>query len=261
MHDKDPGFSDSLIQNMQTASTSVVVERKNMDAYFESLLEYISELWGVEVYQLLKFNKDGKKSSPSRVTWPDSRGFCMLKNFLSEGTDADWVKDVISRHPEEVTCKTVIKSLLKDIEEENWGIAGLLAVAHVLERFESVLERFESANQILQCLLVLDEMLRVAQYIKQLNEKPELSWRRGKRVATVSMVICSIACSSLIDPSKFALFELATVDNSLLRGIQYELELIGNNIANAITEGLDGKSGSELENMCHKFDLFFETSW
>lgn len=180
----------------------------------------------------------------------------MLKNFLSEGTDADWVKDVISRHPEEVTCEPVIKSLLKDIEEENWGVAGLLGVAYVLERIESV-----SANQIEQCLLVLDKMLRVAQYIKQFNEKPELSWRRGKRVATVSMVICSIACSSLIDPSKFALFELATVDNGRLRGIQDELELIGNNIANAITEGLDGKSGSELENMCYKFDLFFETSW
>lgn len=179
----------------------------------------------------------------------------MLEKILSEGTHANWVNDVISQHPEEVMCATVIKSLLNDIGEENWGVAGLLGIAHVLERFNSA-----SANGT-ELLLVLDEMLSVARYIKQLNQKPELSWRRIKRLATVHIVICSIACSALIDPSKFALFELATVDNNGLSTIQNKLGSwdIGGCIANAIIMG-SSTDRSFLEIMCDVFEFFFETS-
>jgi hypothetical protein len=52
MHDQDPGVSESLIKNMQTA-----VEQENMDVYLDSLRNYISELRGVELYQLLNVNK------------------------------------------------------------------------------------------------------------------------------------------------------------------------------------------------------------
>jgi len=52
MHDQDPGVSESLIKNMQTA-----VEQENMDVYLDSLRNYISELRGVELYQLLNLNK------------------------------------------------------------------------------------------------------------------------------------------------------------------------------------------------------------
>jgi hypothetical protein len=52
MHDHDPGVSERLIKNMQTA-----VEQENMDVYFDSLRNYISELRGVELYQLLNVNK------------------------------------------------------------------------------------------------------------------------------------------------------------------------------------------------------------
>lgn len=183
----------------------------------------------------------------------------MLENFLSKGTDANWVKDVISQYPEEVPCETVIKSLLKDIEEKNWGLAGLLGVAHVLERFESV-----SANQKEKCLVVLDDMLGVAQYIKQLSQKPGL-WRRIKHAATVSIVIFSIVCSALIDPSKFALFDLATVDKYWLGRIESEIDwAFGDNIAEVITDGpdgLDALTASQSECMCNMLEMFFETSW
>lgn len=257
MHDEDPAVSDSLIQNMQTASVAV-------EQNFESLLEYISELWAVEFYQLFKFNKAAKKSSPSRVTWPASKGFCMLKNFLSEGTHANWVKDVISRHPEEVMCETVIKSLLKDIEEENLEnlfVAGLLGIAHVLERFDSV-----SANRT-EWLLVLLKLLILAQNIKmldprwELDPELELSWRKIKRAATVLIVIYSIACSAVIDPSKLALFELSTLDNDWLRTIQKELEWSTYLMDNARADGLGSQEGFWLEIMCDTFEFFFETSW
>lgn len=253
MHDKDPGVSDSLIQNMQTASVAVD---------FEMLLEDISELWAVEFYQLFKFNKDGKKSSPSRVTWPASKGFCMLKNFLSEGTDANWVKDVISRHPAEVMGETVIKSLLKDIEEENLEnlfVAGLLGIAHVLERFDSV-----SANRT-EWLLVLLDLWRLAQNIQMLDPgwecQWEESWRKIKRAATVLIVIYSIACSAAIDPSKLALFELSTLDNDWLRTIQRDLEWVSRLMHIATTESRDTEEGFWLEIMCDTFEFFFETSW
>lgn len=52
MHDED----SSLIRKMQTASASAV-EQQNADVYFDALRDYISELWGVQLYQLCKLNK------------------------------------------------------------------------------------------------------------------------------------------------------------------------------------------------------------
>lgn len=188
----------------------------------------------------------------------------MLESFLSVGTDANWVKDVISRHPEEVMCETIIKSLLKDIEEENLGVACLLGIAHVLERFDSV------SAQRTQWLFVLDKLFKVAQHIKRLDPRwqfdrgSEFSWTKIKRVATVWMVICSIACSTAIDPSKLALFELATIGNDWLRTIEAELDSgIGYMTEHAMTEDPEdcySEYGSRLKNMCDTFEFFFETS-
>jgi len=245
MHDKDPGVSDSLIQNMQTASTSVAVEQQNMDAYFESLREYISELWGMELYHASRFNKEGKKRSLPSVTWPTSRGFCRLKNFLSEGISDDWVKEIISRHPEKEDKRAiVIHGLLKDIEEAQWAVAGLLAVADILERFQTI-----SAN-IMECVSLLWEMFSVAQYIKQLDQKSGL-WRGVKRVATAIIVACSMDCRSQIDPSKFAVFR-----NENLGYAEWRLREICNIMARAITEGPSNESGSLLKEMCNRFSGF-----
>ena len=46
MHDED-----DLIKKMQTASDAAV-EQRNVDVYFNALRDYISELWGVQLYQL-----------------------------------------------------------------------------------------------------------------------------------------------------------------------------------------------------------------
>jgi len=249
MHDDDPGVSESLIKNMQTA-----VEQENMDVYLDSLRNYISELRGVELYQLLNVNKEAKKWSRPKVTWPTSRSFCMLKDFLSEGTNADWVKDVISRHPEEERkYKPVIKSLLSGIEEANWAVAGLLAVADVLERFETL-----SAHQInhseIEGLFMLHAMLRLAQYIGQVNQKPGL-WRNIKRVATALILECCIVCCALIDPSKFDLYTGGTnFRRQLEEGLIRQCDLI----AKAITEGLD-ESGSLIKQMCDGLGDYLET--
>jgi hypothetical protein len=246
MHDDDPGVSERLIKNMQTA-----VEQENMDVYLDSLRNYISELRGVELYQLLNVNKEAKKWSRPKVTWPTSRSFCMLKDFLSEGTNADWVKDVISRHPEEETkWKPVIKSLLSGIKEANWAVAGLLAVADVLERFETVSNPYQGEG-----LFILHAMLRLAQYIGHVNQKHGL-WRNIKRVATALILVCCIVCCNLIDPFKFALFklEIGVHMRDTLRQLEEGLIKQCDLIAKAINEGLD-ESGSLIKQMCADLDL------
>ena len=47
---------DSLIKKMQTTSDAAV-EQQKVDVYFNALRDYISELWGVQLYQLFKFKK------------------------------------------------------------------------------------------------------------------------------------------------------------------------------------------------------------
>jgi len=140
----------------------------------------------VELYQLFKFNK----------------------------------KDVISGHPEEKDKRTsVIHSLPKSIKEANWAVAGLLEVADVLERFQTV-----SANRI-ECLFVLDKLFRLAKYTRQLNQKPGL-WRKMKCVATAIIVASSIKCCTQIDQSKFSLFDVAAVNKDRLD--QAESQLVKN---------------------------------
>jgi len=86
--------------------------------------------------------------------------------------------------------------LLRGIKEANWAVAGLLAVADALKRFQTV-----SANRI-ECLFVLDKMFRLAKYARQLNQKPGL-WRK-------------IKCCTQIDQSKFAWFDAAAVNKDRL---------------------------------------------
>jgi len=85
-------------------------------------------------------------------------------------------------------------------------VAGLLAVADVLERFETVSNpyEFESFPFKIEGLFILHAMLRLAQYIRQVNKKPGL-WRNIKRVATAGILECCIVRCNFIDPSKFAL--------------------------------------------------------
>ena len=82
-------------------------------------------------------------------------------------------KDVISHCSKYYSldaCNTVIKSVLKEIEETEWVVAGLLRVADLLERLETV------PSERIECLFVVDEMFRLAQYSNQFNQKAEL-WR------------------------------------------------------------------------------------
>jgi len=218
-----------------------------VDAYFESLREYISELWGMELYHASRFNKEGKKRSLPSVTWPTSRGFCRLKNFLSEGISDDWVKEISSRHPEKEDKRViVIHGLLKDIEEAQWAVAGLLAVADLLERLETVPSHWRTRS-----LFVLWEMFRMGKYIKLFDQKPA-SWRGVKRVATAIIVAYSFLFCSQIDESKCGWFTdgwHADYDEGTIIKICYIM-------AKAITEGPSNGSGSLVEEMCDCFPGF-----
>lgn len=238
MKDFEMHEEDSLIKKMQIASAAAV-EQQSVDVYFDALRDYISELWGVQLYEPLKLNQEGKKRSPPRVTWPTSRGYCRLKNFLSEGANDDCVKHVISPHSEDDACRTTIKSVLKDIEEAEWAVAGLLAVAELLERTETV----PNYNRI-DWLLVVDEMFRLAQYCKQFNQKDEL-WRRMKCGAIVVILRYSIDCCALIDPSKF---QFRGVSWSWLRSGEWILRSECDGLGQTMTE-----SGSPSNLMCYRW--------
>jgi len=128
--------------------------------------------------------------------------------------------------------------LLKDIEEAQWAVAGLLAVADILERFQTI-----SANRRFKCMFLLWEMFRLAQCIKQFDQKPGL-WRVVKRLATAIIVAYSFHCCSQIDQSEFALFS---------DGWYYHedrIKEIRDIMAYAIREGPSNESGSLLEEMC-----------
>jgi len=133
--------------------------------------------------------------------------------------------------------------LLKDIEEAQWAVAGLLAVADVLERFQTI-----SANRMVY-LSLLWEMFSVAQYIKQFDQKPGL-WRGVKRVATAIIVAYSFHCCSQIDHSKFALFSNRRKYNGEW------MWKICNIMDKAITEGPSSEGGSPLKEMCDCFSDF-----
>jgi len=183
------------------------------------------------------------------VTWPTSTGFCRLKNFLSEGMSDDWVKDIISRYPEEGhKWAIVVHGLLKDIEEAQWAVAGLLAVADILERFQTI-----SANRM-KCVSLLWGMFSVAQYIKQFDQKSGL-WRGLKRVATAIILAYSFHCCSEIDLFKFALF------SDSRNHPEWLISTICDMMAEAITEGPGNESRSLLKKMCYLsgFRFFLES--
>lgn len=205
----------SILVSTNNMQTSVVVHEENVDVDLNSLSDYTSELLElVQLHQFLEFNKEEKKSPKAKAArhyWPNSIGF-KLKKFLSEGRTV--VNDIISIHHEEGILEMVIQSLLEGISrEEHLAAIGLLVVAEILERFDSV-----SANRD-ECLFLLEEMNRVAQSIKQLNERPILcegTTYEKMRKATMWIVNSSIMCCAQIDPSEFAMFFRSVNQKDLL---------------------------------------------
>lgn len=207
----------SILVSTNNMQTSVVVDEENVDVDLNSLSDYTSELLElVQLHQFLEFNKEEKKSPRAKAArhyWPNSIGF-KLKKFLSEGITV--VNDIISIHREEDILEMVIQSLLEGISrKEHLAAIGLLVVAEILERFDSV-----SANQN-ECLFLLEEMNRVAQSIKQLNERPILceGTYEKMRKATKWIVNSSIMCCAEIRPSEFAMF-FRSVNQTDLHGLR-----------------------------------------
>jgi hypothetical protein len=94
----------------------------------------------------------------------------------------------------------VVQNLLRGLGQAHWAAAGLLVVANILERFETV-----SANQD-ECLSLLEEMNNLAQHVKDLKVRPGL--KKGMEVsiqkATEMIVEGALMCCSQIDSSKFS---------------------------------------------------------
>lgn len=127
------------------------------------------------------------------------------------------VNDIISIHREEDILEMVIQSLVEGISgEEHMAATGLLVVAEMLERFDSV-----SANQN-ECLFLLEEMNNVAQSIKQLNERPLLcegTKYENMKKATKWIVNSSIMCCAQFNPSEFGMF-FRSVNKKELHGLR-----------------------------------------
>lgn len=230
-YDGDFSVSGGLTKNMQIAPA---MDIDDVDSLSEYTFELLAEK---QLHLLLKFDKGGKEW-PREVTWPTApRGLCMLKDFLSNGVHVDWVKDAISsQDPQQAEVDlaiTVTNSLLESIEEASWAVAALLAIADVLKRIETV------SNNQTDWLLILGEMYRLSQYIKQFNEKPGL-WTEMSREATGFILLSSMACCSEIDPIKFALFGSGKVNRMILaNNLREELINTCDIMADAITNGFD----------------------
>lgn len=188
-------------ENVDVKCLNTAVDQENVDIY--RLSEYTTELLGMEqLYRLLKFDKEGRKSSRAKASghyWPTSRGFSMLKNFLSDGTNANWVKDTTSSDEE-----TAIKSLLEGIGEAHWAAAGLLMIADILERLETL---YANRNESLMLLILLDEMYRSAMYLRQFNEASPGSMEGMKdkmQKLIVCIVIAALVCCTGTDHSDLA---------------------------------------------------------
>lgn len=141
------------------------------------------------------------------------------------------VNDIISIHRGEDILEMVIQSLLEGISrKEHLAAIGLLVVAEILERFDSV-----SANRN-ECLFLLEEMNRVAQSIKQLNERPIERTTYEKMIKATKWIVNSfIMCCAQIDPSEFAMF-FSSVNQKDLHGLRKGLRRLREELSRLLDE-------------------------
>lgn len=190
----------------------VAVQQENVND-LDNLSQYTSDLLEmVQLYQLLNFNKEGSESATlnaARPNWPGSIGFPSLNNFPYNDTSMI-VENINSEHPQGDILEILLERLVQEVPDEELAAAGVLVVADILERFKNV-----SANRN-ECLILLEEMNRLSQYIKDLNGQPE-----KKRRATKWLVHCYIMCCAQIETSQFAtFFKWSVNDRKVLIGLQ-----------------------------------------
>lgn len=196
--------------------SSIAVSTNNMQAEtvndLDNLSQYTSDLLEmVQLYQLLNFNKQGSESATlnaARPNWPGSIGFPSLNNFPYNDTSMI-VENINSEPPRGDILEILLERLVQEVPDEELAAAGVLVVADILERFEDV-----SANRN-ECLILLEEMNRLSQHIKDLNGQPE-----KMRRATKWLVHCYIMCCAQIEPSKFATFFKGSVNDGKVLGLQ-----------------------------------------
>eukprot|EP01018_Ginkgo_biloba_P023566 Gb_39913 [translate_table: standard] len=111
-------------------------------------------------------NKDSGETNPFRhgVDWPTASDSSKILEGAS--TNAQLISTEISNYSGD-TYKTAI-AILDGIGNAHWAGVGLLVVAAVIERFETI-----SSNRS-ECLELLCTMNKLAKHMKQLKDIPNL---------------------------------------------------------------------------------------
>lgn len=208
----DPSSSTSTVPELtKKIEHHVAVGAEKDSINVEGIIQDISEL-----FKIIKTKSSDEKPSTGDY-WPSSSSFSTLKEILSEGANAALAtKDIISSSE----GMKVVKHLLIGLGQAHWAVAGLLVVANILERFETV-----AANQD-ECLSLLEEMSKLAHHVKDLKERPGLKkgMESSIRNATEMIVEGALMCCTQIKSSKFSRFFSTSVDKEKLAKFQQKLQ-------------------------------------
>jgi len=148
-----------------------------------------------------------------------SAGFSKLSEFLSKGIDC--ISALKDKFPSQ-EAKKVAQDVINGIGQVHYAVAGLLLISNILERMESL-----SENEA-QCLILLEEMFKLAKHIKELNARPQLrkAMEETNKEGTELIMEASLMCCYQIDRSKFNKAFSTSVDKSELDEFKAKLQRI-----------------------------------
>jgi hypothetical protein len=186
--------TSSASVTVSALTKAVCEDARNVN--LDDLINHISEL-----LQKKKLNEKGKKrwdkhkrQTPNPLP-TTSAGFSKLSEFLSKGIDC--ISALKDKFPSQ-EAKKVAQGVIKGIGQAHFVAAGFLLISNILERMESL-----SENEA-QCLILLEEMFKLAKHIKQLNARPQLrkAMEETNKKGTELIMEAYLMCCYQINRSK-----------------------------------------------------------
>jgi len=215
--------TSSASVTVSALTKAVCEDARNVN--LDDLINHISEL-----LQKKKLDKKGKKKrwDKNKRQTPNplpttSAGFSKLRELFSKGIDC--ISALKDKFPSQ-EAKIVAQGVIKGIGQGHFVDAGFLLISNILERMESL-----SENEA-QCLILLEEMFKLAKHIKELNARPQLrkAMEETNKEGTELIMEASLMCCYQIDRSKFNKFSSTSVDKSELVEFKDKLQRISTEI-------------------------------